>query len=143
MPKLLAVMTFAAVYAASAPVVNRISVYRLGFWDPKFHTQAGNVAVADQALPIFVALASLSFLVGFSVQAGARRITPALAVASGALCGFAASVMLLSEPGLHQLGADEGFAAVVGLLAFWAGPAVAAMLSLRLMRSKPPLEESR
>ena len=108
MAKLLAVVTFAAVYAASAAVVNRISVYRLGFWDSKFHDQAGNVAVADEVLPIFVALATLSFLVGLSVRAGAGRLTPALAVASGALCGLAASLQLLSEPGLRRLGAHEG-----------------------------------
>src|SRR5688500_4992295 len=143
MAKLLAVVTFATVYAASAAVVNRISVYRLGFWDPKFHDQAGNVAVADEVLPIFVALATLSFLVGLSVQAAAGRITPALAVASGALCELSASLLLLSEPGLRRLGAHEGFAAVAGLLAFWAGPAAVALLSLRVMRSKPAPEGSR
>ena len=143
MAKLLAVVTFAAVYAASASVVNRISVYRLGFWDPKFHDQAGNVAVADEALPIFVGLATLSFFVGLRLQAGAWRITSALGIASGALCGLAASLLLLSEPGLRRLGAHEGFAAVIGLLAFWLGPAALAILSARVLRSNVAFARSR
>lgn len=98
MTTLLPVVTFAAVYAASATLVNRINVYWLGFWDRKFASQA-NVAVADEVLPIFVALATLSFLAGLSVQraVAGRASSTAGAVAAG-VCGIVASVLLLSEP---------------------------------------------
>lgn len=139
MTTLLPVVTFAAVYAASATLVNRINVYWLGFWDRKFASQAGNVAVADEVLPIFVALATLSFLAGLSVQraVAGRASSTAVAVAAG-VCGIVASVLLLSEPGLRRFGADAGFAGIVGMAAFWAGPAATALIGFGILARRLP-----
>src|SRR5688572_16101145 len=115
MAKLLAVVMVAGVYAASAVVVDRISVYWLGFWDSKFGDQAGAVAFADEALPILVALATLLFLAGPSVQSTAvGRISPPAAAVRGAVWGLAAGVLLLTEPGLRQSGVHEGVVGVAG-----------------------------
>ncbi len=132
-------MTFAAVYAASAVLVTRIRVYWLGFWDPKFVSQAGSVAVADEFLPILVALATLSFLAGLSGQrAVAGRATPAAAALVASLCGITAGVLLLTEPGLRHLGAHAGFAGVAGMIASWAGPAAVALIGFEILGRRLP-----
>jgi hypothetical protein len=139
MAKLLAVVMFAAVYAASAIVVDRISVYWLELWDPKFGDQAGAVAFTDEVLPILVGLATLLFLAGLSVQSTAvGRVSPAAATVRGAVCGLAAGVLLLTDPVLRHSGVHEGVVGVAGFVAFWAGPAAVAMLGFQVLGPRPP-----
>jgi len=125
MTTLLVVLTFLVVYAGTAALANRVSVYWLDFWDPKFRDQVGNVAVADEVLPVFAAIATLVFLAGLAVQRAAlARKAPT--VAEAALCAGIAGGLLLAEPGLRYLGAPRSIAGVAGMAAFWAGPAVVA-----------------
>lgn len=139
MATFLAVVTFAVVYAAAAAVANRISVYLLGFWDSKFVDQAGNVAVADQVLPLFVSLATLSFLAGLSLdRAAVARTALATVALVSAACGCAAAAFLLAEPSLRQLGVHRGVAGIVGTAAFWAGPAFAAAIGFRMVSPERP-----
>jgi hypothetical protein len=139
MATLLPVVTFAAVYAVGAALVNRIRVYWFGFWDQKFVNQAGSVAFADEVLPIFVAIATLSFLAGLSVQrAIAGRAAPAAGAVAGGICGLTASVLLLTEPCLRHMGVRAGFAAVVGMVAFLAGPAAVAVIGFEVLGRRRP-----
>ena len=143
MATLLAVLIFAVVYAAATAVVDRISVYWLGFWDPKFGDQAGNVAVADEGLPVFVALATLMFLVGLGSQRAALgRMTPAVVALGAAVCGVSAGLLLLADPGLRQLGINQAVTGTIGIMAFWAGPAAMAVVVFRSLGNRRPLDRS-
>ena len=59
------IFSFPVAYGFGAELTNRVSTYYFGFWDPKFHDPAGNIAVFHQMLPLFIGLACLSFLTGW------------------------------------------------------------------------------
>jgi hypothetical protein len=132
---LVSVLSFAIVYGCGAELTNRVSTYYFGFWDPKFHDQAGNVAVFHQLLPVFVGFASLSFVVGWLLHRTAiRNAAMRRVAAAGALSGAVASLLLLSEPALRRVDGFQDVAAVVGMVSFWAGPASCAALAFMFVR---------
>lgn len=135
MPTLFAVISFAAVYAFGSDVANHVSVYYLDYWDSKFLDQAGNVAVFREVLPIFVGLASLSFLVGLVLHRSWLGHAPiGQAALGGALSGGVASFLLLAGAAIRRFDGMQGVAYLVGLLLFWAGPACVAALVFKLLR---------
>jgi hypothetical protein len=137
MSTLFAVVSFAVVYAFGSELANRVSVYYFDYWDPKFLDQAGNVAVFHQVLPIFISLASLSFLIGLALQRSWLEHAPIWqATLGGALSGGVASLLLLADAVIRRFDGMHGVAGfVVGILLFWAGPAcVAAFVFMLLHR---------
>ena len=130
-----AVLSFAAIYAVGIELTNRVSVFYLDFWDPKFHDQAGNIAVFHDVLPIFVSLASLSFLVGLSVHRtwlAHARILPV--VVGGGLSGAAASLLPIVDPALQSFESLKVIAGVLGTVSFWLGPACVGAAAFRCLR---------
>jgi hypothetical protein len=131
------------IYAVAGALTNRFSVWYLDFWDPKFHDRAGNVAVADQALPIFVGLATFSFLLGFAVSmTGLGSVRSLVAALAGASCGLIAGFCIVAEPALRKLGVPDGFSFAVGLLSFWGAPALTAIVMFRFLANQHEFERS-
>jgi hypothetical protein len=91
----------------------------------------------DQVLPIFIGLASLSFLIGLALQRSWLEHAPIWqATLGGALSGGVASFLLLADAVIRRFDGMQGVAGfVVGILLFWAGPAcVAAFVFMLLHR---------
>jgi hypothetical protein len=135
MPTVFAVISFAVVYAFGSTVTNRVNVYYFDYWDAKFLSQAGNVAVFQQLLPIVASLATLSFLFGLTFhRSWLARAPLGQAALGGSLSGGVASFVLLADIAIRRCDGMQGVALPLGMLLFWAGPACVAASVFQLLR---------
>jgi hypothetical protein len=91
--------------------------------------------VFHEILPVFVSLATLSFLAGLSfhrtwlVHARSGHV-----ITGGVLSGAAASVLLLVDPALQSVDALKVLAGILGTVLFWAGPACIGAGGFKIVR---------
>jgi hypothetical protein len=88
---------FAVTHAAAFEATTWVSVYLLDWWDPKFGDQAGNIRFSHQVMPLFVAVAILSFAPAVALHRRwiqtARPRTVAWASAAGAILSHSAQFL--------------------------------------------------
>jgi len=93
------------------------------------------VAVFHQVLPIFVSLATLSFLVGLAFHRSWLGHAPiGQTTIGGALSGGVASFLLLGDAAIRSFEGMHVAAGLIGVLLFWTGPACVAALIFNFLR---------
>ena len=131
----LAVLSFAAVYGVGSALGHWVSVYYFGVWERTFGSQAGDIAVFRQVLPIFVSVATLSFLVGLSFHRTwlvHARIGPV--TTGGVVSGAVASLLVFVVVALQSVEALKVVAWILGIVLFWVGPACIGAGGFRIVR---------